>query len=598
MPSGGQIFALGQQYQASNPFGYSSTQISLSYLNVANASTPSVIGTANFGNGWAWTPAADTFKAFTEDDPLGLVVLPFSSWDSSSYQYFDGVQLIQFTPPSATSAGSIQTAGTARTKGWVERGIFVNNRLVSLSDLTLAVVDYTDVTNPVTVTEVTLARNVVDATPQATTLAELSSDWWGNDTTTSALRLVPITDPEEDHFDPNVGEVDIAGVNARVFHNADNTLAYVVTSVQTSTPCSIYGGAGWTQQVQVVDQSGAQPVLRGTVRLPMPLNWCGGYGYWDDFAWGGYWYYDWYNGANIVQVGDHTLAFRRWIWTGAYDDSTSALFVVDTTNPDSPTVASVTVTPDTTAWWGNMRAVGDTLYTSHYEWYTGPVDNGTDAGAGDAATYTYGYQSYVKYYLDSIDLTDPTHPKVGSRINVPGVLVGAKDSDPSVLFTMDYYWDRAGNWLNRLAAVQIVGDKAYLLSTTPLQGWVGRVVTQNDIAYMSVQSSGSNNAGAYYSTVQLHQVDMTDPSNPVDTPSVAQGGWGWLLDVQGDRAFVSSGWGNNGIDIYKVTPGSAPVFDQFVRTLGWSPSSLRRQGNTAYVATGYWGVQAIPLPVQ
>jgi hypothetical protein len=593
MPSGSQIFALGQQYLPSANGYYGSSQVSLSYLNVATASSPSVIGTAAFGNGWAWTPAADTFKAFTEDDTQDLVVLPFSSWDSSTYQYFDGVQLIQFTPPTTGNAGSIATSGTARTKGWVERGIFVQNRLVSLSDLTLAVVDYTDLANPVTVTELTLARNVVDATPQTNTIAELSSDWWGNDTTTSALRLRPISDPEEIQLNPNVPEVDITGVDARVFHNADNSLAYVVTAVQTPNPCvpPSCTNSTWTQQVQVVDQSGATPVLRGAVQLPVPAGWYGDYYYWDDFGWGGFWYYDWYNGNNIVQVGDHMLAFRRWIWTGVYDDSTSALFVVDMTNPDSPTIASTTITRDTTAWWGDMRAVGDTLYTTHYEWYTGPVNNGVDAG-----TSSYGTQWYVRYYLDQIDLTDPTHPVVGSSINVPGILVGADANDPTILYTMDYFWDDASDWHNELCAVQIQGSKAYLLSSVSLGGWVGRVVTQNDVVYMSVQSNGYNDAGVYTSTVQLHQVDMTNPSSPVDSASAAQGGWGWLMDVQGDRAFVSSGWGQNGIDIYRLAPGSPPVFDQFVRTLGWSPTSLRRQGNTVYVSTGYWGVQAIALP--
>jgi hypothetical protein len=504
------------------------------------------------------------------------------------------VQLIQFTPPSTGVAGSISTAGTARTKGWVERGIFVKNRLVSLSDLTLAVVDYTNLASPVTVTELTLARNVVDATPQVTTLAELSSDWWGNDTTTSALRFQPLSDPEEDHFDPNVPEVDVAGINARVFHNAANTLAYIVTSVQAATPCSAYGGASWTQQVTVVDQSGATPVVRGSIQLPAPHNWCGGYYYWDDFGWDGYLWSDWYDGDNVVQVGDSVLAFRRWMWTGIYDDSTNALFVVDTTNPDGPTIASVTITQDASAWWGNMRAVGNTLYTTHYEWYTVPVESG--GGASDSGTTGYSWETYVKYYLDQIDLTDPTHPAIGSRINVPGVLVGSKDSDPSILYTMDYFWDSAGNWQNRLDVVQVQGGVAYLLSTVPLAGWVGRVVTQNDVAYMSVQSSGCDDAGDCSSTMQLHQVDMTDPSNPIDTPSAAQGGWGWLLDVQGDRAFVSSGWGNNGIDIYQLHPGAPPLFNQFVRTLGWSPSSLKRQGNTVYVTTGYWGVQAIALP--
>ena len=52
--------------------------------------------------------------------------------------YNNGLQLIEFTPTTQT------TAGAAHTKGWVERGIFVGNRLVSLSDMSLAVVDYTN----------------------------------------------------------------------------------------------------------------------------------------------------------------------------------------------------------------------------------------------------------------------------------------------------------------------------------------------------------------------------------------------------------------------------------------------------------------------
>jgi len=30
---------------------------------------------------------------------------------------------------------------------------------------------------------------------------------------------------------------------------------------------------------------------------------------------------------------------------------------------------------DADAWWGNLRVVGDTLYTMHYEWVDSPKDN-------------------------------------------------------------------------------------------------------------------------------------------------------------------------------------------------------------------------------
>jgi DNA-binding beta-propeller fold protein YncE len=57
---------------------------------------------------------------------------------------------------------------------------------------------------------------------------------------------------------------------------------------------------------------------------------------------------------------------------------------------------------------------------------------------------------------------------------------------------------------------------------------------------------------------------------------------------------VTSGWSNQGIDIYKLGAG-APTFDRTVRTLGWWPGSLARSGDTAYIASGYWGVQKIDL---
>ena len=63
----------------------------------------------------------------------------------------------------------------------------------------------------------------------------------------------------------------------------------------------------------------------------------------------------------------------------------------------------------------------------------------------------------------------------------------------------------------------------------------------------------------------------------------------------GDRAVVTSGWGPMGYDIYKLSPDAAPVYDQSVRALGWGANSILRQGNTLYMASGYWGVQSVDL---
>jgi hypothetical protein len=595
IPSGNRLFALGND--AYNPSATTyGQQISLRYLDVTDAATPKVLGVSNFGQGWAWTPAAGTFKAFTKDDQQGLVVLPFSGWSYEANQYNNGLQLIEFTPTA------LSTSGVAKTKGWVERGIFVKNRLVSLSDLALSVVDYSVRAQPKIVAELTLARNVVDAQPAGATIAQVSSDWWGNDVDHSELRVLPIAQAEENTTDPALVTVDIEGNNARVFHNGP--FSYVVSNVRREVDCATLPGYGyqgkdpgypgqeptpcytWHQQVQIVDLSGGTAVKRGTVELPT----YGGYVYWGGWGpWGGCYYYDWYWGGDVLQVGGDALAFRRWYpeysADGTYIDALNSLFVVDLHDPDAPTVAATRIVDDPHGWWGDMRPIGNTLYTTHYEWVRQPswAVNGTDYDPG-----------IVRYYLDQIDLSDRSHPKVGAKINVPGILVGGSDTDPSIIYTIDYrWWYDTNRGYNEFDVLKIDGSRAYLQGTVAIPGWVGNTFIQGDHAYMSVQHYLDENYQK--PVVQLWQLDLRVPQSPVAQPAPGQKGWGWLLGVQGDRALVTSGWGGDGLDIYRLSDGAAPTYDRFVRTRGWGASSMSRQENQIFLSSGYWGVQTVNL---
>jgi hypothetical protein len=574
------LFALGSDYGSST--SGNSDSVSLKYLDVTTPSAPQLIGTSTFGQGWAWTPAAGTFKAFTMDATQGLVVLPFSGWNNTTGAYNDGLQLIDFT------ASSIATDGAALTRGWVERGIFVKNRLVSLSDLSLSVVDYSNRTTPAITAELTLARNVITAQPEGSNIAEISSDWWDNDVSWSEVRLLPIANAEETSDLGTTPTVRVDGVNAQVFMNG--SLAYIVTNVRVPAVCDNTGRPtgpapdptsstcyGRAEQIQVVDLSnGVQ--LRGKVQLPMdPWGWYG-------WGWYGCWYYDWFWGNEAVQVEGNALAFRRWepIYdpTNGYTlDSNSALWVVDLANPDAPTIASTTIVDDAQAWWGNMQVVGNVLYTGHYEWFERP--------SNDSQSWT------VRYYADRIDLTDRKHPKVGAKINVPGLLVGGSPDDPNLLYAIDYRWD-SNIARDDFNVVRVEGDVAKLISTTALDGWVGSTFVRGNVAYMSGEQYADSTTGGAY-TVNLHAIDLTNPAAPVDRVSQSANGWGWLLDVEGDRAVLTSGWGPNGVDIYQLTDGQAPQFRQFTRTLGWWANGVSRQDNTLYLTSGYWGVQKIDL---
>ena len=134
-----------------------------------------------------------------------------------------------------------------------------------------------------------------------------------------------------------------------------------------------------------------------------------------------------------------------------------------------------------------------------------------------------------------------------------------------------------------------------MVSRTPLDGWVGNTFVRGNVAYLSAQQYTDPSNGGNGPQVFLHAIDVTNPSAPVDRASTSAKGWGWLLDIEGDRAVVTSGWGPNGVDIYQLTDGQAPQFRQFTRTLGWWANGVSRQNNTLYLSSGYWGVQAITL---
>ena len=343
-----------------------------------------------------------------------------------------------------------------------------------------------------------------------------------------------------------------------------------MTSVATDKTCAGYGCATRAQQVQVVDLAGGGAVLRGKIQLPVD-GWRG-YGGWD-----GFWWWDWWWGNEVVQVGGDVLAFRRWqprfTADGVYVESQTRLYVVDLANPDAPRVASVVVQTDPRAWWGNMKVVGDTLYTTHYEWIDAPDNRG-----------------WVRYYLDSVDLSDRAHPRIGAKVNVPGLLVGGDASDPSVIYTIDYRWN-GDSTINDLDVLRIRGSRATLLSQTPINGWVGSTFIVGTQAYLSAQEYRQDGSGI----VDLHAIDLSNPSHPRDRIA-SEHGWGWLLGVAGDRALVTSGWSGGATDIYRLPAGGAPQFERTVRTNGWGVNHVSRQGQTVFLSSGYWGVQTIALP--
>ena len=233
-PAGhGKVFILGNEDSYNAQQGYTGSTVSLRFLDVTDPTKPTLLGApSTFGEGWAWTPAAGTFKAFTKsDDTDGLVVLPFSGWSANYNAYNNGLQLIEFTPTVVKTSGHANTkvgsSEASSPKGGCCRSATCRWRSSTTPITTI----------PRSTFELPLARNVIDARPNGG--PSRSSRATGGTRTIrpnpSCACSRPIK-PKRTRRTPSSPISPIEGVNARVFHN--DKLSYVVTSVRNETRAS------------------------------------------------------------------------------------------------------------------------------------------------------------------------------------------------------------------------------------------------------------------------------------------------------------------------------------------------------------------------
>lgn len=297
-----------------------------------------------------------------------------------------------------------------------------------------------------------------------------------------------------------------------------------------------------------------------------------------------------------VQVEANALALGvQFLWSDPVTSDpfptspTTVLMVIDVSDPDAPKVASTRIAPESTPW-GRLFVRGSDLYVTERE----PVSGGDS----DIPRF--------RYWLDRIDLSDRTHPRVASRVNVSGPFIeSAPDSDPSLLYVNGRRWiTRSGSQgetlhlvISSVDVLRLEGDRAELLGFVDLDGPPGPLFFTGGGALLSVGETravpGAPFGETYLSPV-VQQVDVSDPSHPVvrsiDGPQESRR---WLFALAGDLALFTSGWGGTtGVDVYRLSPGGPPRFEQFLRG---SITEFSRQSGDLYVASGQWGVHTLRI---
>lgn len=527
--------------------GTDGSQVSVSLFNVADPAHPALTKRVSFGeqDGWTWSTASDDVKSLTIMEDMGLILLPYTTYhnDDNGYVTENRLQLIDYT------SNDLVPRGWVAQKGNVLRGTAYSNRLFSVSNEELQVIDASDRDNPQVTAELPLAVNVVD-------FAMLKNGFGARITDSDGeLTLQAVSG---DDMEDIAGEISIKD-SGYVGHFVNEDLVYIVTSYYGGL-VYMEGAAGdnSTQpstHVRVFDFSEpAAPVMRGEIEIegsyytPVPLS--------DACV-----KYPYYGSGQIVQVKDDLLALVTL--NSYYGEAVdSGLKIVDLSDPDNPDLANSypIEAQDATGFF----AKSGIIYYSYTE----------DAGSDSQG------RPQVKYYLGRIDMADPAAPVSLTGINIPGICVGM-DATGAYVYTIGNRWttetDYSVDYI--FSALQLNDNAAYLMDETELSEYCGHFTFADGFAYID----------GYDWTSGLSKMIILDLADPEDIKKYENelSLYGASIIGAKNRTVFLSLW--SGIGCYDVSNPASPELTDFQYGYAWN-SRVTFTEDRAFVPMGYNGI--------
>lgn len=406
-PRGDRLLGLGFDQ------GNSEGSLNVSLFDVADATAPKLVDRVNFGGDWGdFAEDQDRIhKAFTIVDSLGVIFVPYSGWSYAKGGYGcgtwqSGIQIVDFTKDDLVKRGSAPAFGTAR------RAFLHQERLFSVSDVSVETFDIANKDTPVQKANLALANVVSKTAVAGGKVVRIGADWYTSRTRLDVTTLAGVDQPVQSSVDLEaaLGEPSESSCwygywgahNTQLFTNGN--FVYVV--------------AGWDERrIAVFDISGDTPVLKGKTKLAAigdPYGYGYGYGYYGNY---GMYQGVLAGGSALVQQGSTLVVQQiRNIGTWSEPDIEAKLRVIDLSNPSSPKVTTLKA-PDGLGYTG-LQVAGKKVFTSH--WAPSPTSPGK-----------------VRFYVDRIDLATPSTPKLLAPINVPGSLL-AVDATGGRAMTVSY----------------------------------------------------------------------------------------------------------------------------------------------------------------
>jgi hypothetical protein len=637
-------------------------KLSASLYDITDLANPNpLINRASVEFDYSWSEAQWDNRAFSvlEDAvsaaapdgtaETGLILLPFSGYNSSASTYLAGVQIFTFSASTLTKRGVMDHGSQVRRSFLQREGVTAN-----LSEQKLSLFNTTAPDAPALLGTLDLAPNYVDFYVFGSYGARLKYDvdyysWWGSSTTTlpdNQLQIIPLTgDP--DTATP-VATVSLPA-RAQLFQAGNLAVAVTTTYVEGSNP------AQYSSEVRIFDLADpTAPVERGSLTTDRIQPSYGYYYGWYEDCWdcGRSWYY----GSLEAQVAGDALVFpaRQWdsellgnehVCYSYPSDSNSGCWDADgievgcsyltgtitcsrlnggpescqgqiqrCTWGDDSQWSCVEVDPNSVAlqtycydqekrrYWSYLQlaaldltdpdapVMGDTLSMPENEDDTSILASGT----GVYITYRVPVsvpgdgRQFVRYYFKKVDYATPLSPTVGPSINIPGELLLV---DGATIYTRDFVWgdNIVESALNRLT---VIGGHAYLQAR--------RRFVDQDVQTMILDGAGHalvSHAVSWYADdttaaagTRLSILDLVGS----DFPKLAEipvDSWASLREAKVGRALFTV---PGGLLVINVQNATAPYPQAYFAMQGW-PTRLVVANNDIFMPAGSYGMYRFDL---
>jgi hypothetical protein len=405
--------------------GVEDRRVAVSLFDVEKPESLSMLERVYLGeeDRYSWSEANYNEKAVGLFRDEGLLVLPFSGYTEGTYR--TQMQLIDVGTDSLTKRGVIGTEFNGR------RSQLFDSSLVAISGRELHVINVGDRDQPEVIDQLSVAWPVdTVASIGDEYLAQFENGYWGWWDGQSRPTTMRITRTEDVDTVVTELEIGIGGQVAGVI--GDGEYLYLVTARPNVREEKIESGTIWeyetTYTTHVLDVSDPEaPAVLASVDSTIE-----GFMYWSQFrgdflAGGELLWYPSNTGSNGLIWGYPEIDFggRGDIWWPYYPSGDGTIIITRIDDPAAPEVIAT------------MPLIENEENTKIYR-ESGPVFL-------ESETLTFGYlegnwqeDRYQNiHFLQQIDLSDPSNPSRGKRVNAPGLLQHflATESGGDVLFT-------------------------------------------------------------------------------------------------------------------------------------------------------------------